>query len=87
MNYMTSEAIEQLCQNKLEYLYLVSLISSDRIVTKEDAEKGLIEIEVGENAVKNANISDKKKQEFYDYFRKGREILMNDMERFRQEEK
>ena len=71
----------------MEYLYLVSLISSDRIVTKEDAEKGLIEIEVGENAVKNANISDKKKQEFYDYFRKGREILMNDMERFRQEEK
>ena len=71
----------------MEYFYIVSLISSDNILTMEDAERGLKKIENGEKAVEGANISDEKKQEFYKYFKKCKKILKQDINRFKKEEK
>jgi len=84
---ITSEEIELLCKMKMQYFYLASLISSDNILTIKDAEDGLKNIERGEKAVEGANISEERKNEFRDYFKKGREILENDIKRFKEEEK
>ena len=74
--------IDTICKNKAEYLFLVALISSDNIVSKEDAEKSLEVIDEVEEALKTATISDKKKQEFETYIEKGRSILKDDIEYF-----
>jgi len=79
---ITGKEIDVICRNKLEYLFLASLISSDSILSKEDAECSLKLIGEVEEALKTATISDKKKQEFRDYIEKGREILNTDIEQF-----
>lgn len=79
---ISKEIIETICESKMEYIFLASLISSDNILTIEDAEKSLQEIDDAENAVKESNLSDEKKDEFRDFFRKGREILKSDIEIF-----
>ncbi len=79
---ISKEIIETICESKMEYIFLASLISSDNILTIEDAEKSLQEIDDAENAVKESNLSDEKKDEFRDFFRKGREILKSDIEFF-----
>jgi hypothetical protein len=84
---ISKKGIEMLCEAKMEYLYLVSLISSDNILTIEDAEKNLGYIDEGEEAVKEANIPEEKKEEFYKYFASGRNILKQDIERFKEKEK
>lgn len=82
---MTSKIIEEICDNGLEYLYLASLITSDNILSIEDAEKALEEVEKGENAVKESNLTNEKKEEFYTFFNKARNILNGDIERFKSE--
>ena len=82
---MTSKIIEEICENGLEYLYLASLITSDNILSIEDAEKALEEVEKGENAVKESNLTNEKKEEFYTFFKKARNILNGDIERFKNE--
>ena len=80
---ITSEEIELLCHINMEYFYLGTLISSDNIDTIEDVEKKLRCIKHGEDAVRNAKISEKKKEEFFNYFEKAKDILKGDIERFR----
>ena len=82
---MTSKIIEEICTNGLEYLYLASLITSDNILSIEDAEKALEEVEKGENAVKESNLTNEKKEEFYTFFKKARNILNGDIEHFKNE--
>ena len=82
---MTSKIIEEICTNGLEYLYLASLITSDNILSIEDAEKALEEVEKGENAVKESNLTNEKKEEFYTFFNKARNILNGDIEHFKNE--
>ena len=82
---ITTDMIEMLVKNKLEYLYLASLISSDRILSVEDAENSLKLIDESEKAVGMANISEEKKKEFYEHFNKGREILLCDIGEFKKE--
>lgn len=84
---ITGKEIDIICHNKMEYLFLVSLISSDNILSKEDAENSLKVIDEVEEALKTASISDKKKQEFKDYIEKGRGILNADIEEFNKEGK
>ena len=82
---ITSKIIEEICTNGLEYLYLASLITSDNILSIEDAEKALEEVEKGENAVKESNLTNEKKEEFYTFFNKARNILNGDIEHFKNE--
>lgn len=79
--------IDIICQNKLEYLFLASLISSDNIRSIKDAERSLEFIGEVEKALDTASIGEPKKAEFREYIRKGREILHADIERFKKEEK
>lgn len=82
-NKLRGSDIDLICRSGLEYMFLVSLISSDNIKTIEDAEKSLKFIDEVEDAVKNAPISDNKKAEFNEYITKGRGILNGDIERFK----
>lgn len=84
---ISSKIIEEICEGGMEYLFLVSLISSDNILTVEDAENGLKYIEESEKAVKNANIPNKKKEEFNTFFGKARNILKGDIKRFKKKKK
>lgn len=77
--------IEIICKNKMEYLFMVSLISSDNIRTIKDAEESLKFISEVEEALKTAQISEDKKKEFEKYIEKGKNILQADIERFKNE--
>jgi hypothetical protein len=79
---MTGTDIDIICRNKMEYLFLVSLISSDNIKDIKDAERSLVFIDEVEEALKTASIAESKKMEFREYIKKGREILKADIERF-----
>lgn len=79
---MTGTDIDIICRNKVEYLFLVSLISSDNIRNVKDAERSLAFIDEVEEALKTASIGESKKMEFREYIKKGREILHADIERF-----
>ena len=79
---MTGTDIDLICRNKVEYLFLVSLISSDNIRNVKDAERSLAFIDEVEEALKSASIGESKKMEFREYIKKGREILHADIERF-----
>ena len=82
---MTGTDIDLICRNKIEYLFLVSLISSDNIKCVKDAERSLEYIDEVEEALKAASISESKKMEFREYIKKGRDILKADIERFKNE--
>lgn len=84
---ISSKIIEEICEGGTEYLFLVSLISSDNILTVEDAENGLKYIEESEKAVKGADIPNEKKEEFYTFLKKGKVILLGDIERFKKKKK
>jgi hypothetical protein len=84
---MTGTDIDLICRNKIEYIFLVSLISSDNIRSVKDAERSLAYIDEVEEALKTASIAESKKMEFREYIKKGREILHADIERFNKEEK
>ena len=79
---MTGTDIDIICRNKVEYLFLVSLISSDNIRSVKDAERSLAYIDEVEEALEKASIGESKKMEFREYIKKGREILNADIERF-----
>ena len=79
---MTGTDIDLICRNKIEYIFLVSLISSDNIRDVKDAERSLAFIDEVEEALKTASIGESKKMEFREYIKKGREILHADIERF-----
>jgi len=74
--------IELICKYKLEYMFMVSLISSDNIRTIEEAEQSLDFIDEVEEAVKASNLTKEKKEEFENYITEGRSILKADIERF-----
>jgi molecular chaperone DnaK (HSP70) len=81
-NKLDGKFIDAICGGKLEYLFLASLISSDNILTTEDAKKSLKYIDKVEKALEDATISEEKKEEFKNYIEKGRDILKKDIERF-----
>ena len=76
--------IEIICRNKMEHLFMASLISSDNILSIKDAEKSLGFIDDVEKAVEESNISNTKKDEFRNYIKKGKEILKTDIKRFKE---
>lgn len=81
-NKLDGKFLDAICESKLEYLFLASLISSDNILTTKDAKKSLKYIDSVEKALEDATISDEKKEEFRDYIEKCRNILNKDIERF-----
>ena len=81
---MTRKDIEKICESGLEYLFLVSLVSSDNNMTIDECKQNLENYDALEAAVKEANIPEEKKEEFNKYITKGRNILNQDIERFKE---
>lgn len=77
------ENIEKLLEDKtFRYMFLVSLISSDSLISKEDCLKSLEMINYIENNINNFNISEEIKKETLDYILKGKEIVNNDLKKY-----
>lgn len=80
---MTKDLILNILKDKsIKYLFLVSLISSDNILSIEDAEKALALIDDVESAINEGDVSDDIKKEVEKYIINGRKILKQDIERF-----
>ena len=80
---ISPEALEAICRNGLEYMLMVSIISSDNIVTIEDAEEAIDTINSLEKAVEASALDSEKKEWFNEKIKQGREILDGDIERFK----
>lgn len=80
---ITGKDIDIICRNnETKYMFLGSLISSDNILTTEDAEKSLEFINQIETALETSSIKDTDKNEIRNYLKKGKDILNADIERF-----
>lgn len=80
---ISPEALEAICRSGLEYMLMVSIISSDNIITIKDAEEAIDTINSLEKAVKASALDSKKKEWFNEKIKQGREILDGDIERFK----
>jgi hypothetical protein len=80
---ISPEALEAICRNGLEYMLMVSIISSDNIITIKDAEEAIDTINSLEKAVEASALDSEKKEWFNEKIKQGREILDGDIERFK----
>ena len=85
MEQTNNKWLEGLEKGGLLYLYLVSLISSDSLFTVEDCEESLKEIDYCLEILPENDIKDKDK--IHDMLLQGREIVLKDMERIKNESK
>lgn len=76
--------IELLHKSGFIYLMLGSLISSDTLLSIKDCEKSIKELEKLNEALKEANIEEKKKKEYQDFIDRGFEIVKRDLEKFKE---
>lgn len=83
MEQTNNKWMEGLEKGGLLYLYLVSLISSDSLFTIGDCEESLKEIDYCLEILPENDIKDKEK--IHDMLLQGREIVLKDMERIKNE--
>lgn len=83
MEQTNNKWMEGLEKGGLLYLYLVSLISSDSLFTIGDCEESLKEIDHCLEILPENDIKDKEK--IHDMLLQGREIVLKDMERIKNE--
>lgn len=83
MEQTNNKWLEGLEKGGLLYVYLVSLISLDSLFTVEDCEESLKEIDYCLEILPENDIKDKDK--IHDMLLQGREIVLKDMERFKNE--
>lgn len=82
-NDNTRKFLEGLEKGGILYLYLVSLISSDSLLSAEDCEESLKEIDYCLEILPENNIKDKEKIE--KMLIDGKEIVLRDLESFKNE--
>lgn len=80
---MSENMVEALHNNDMLYLVLGSLISSDSINSKEDAEKSLNSLSMIEKELNSSNIEDTKKSEYKDMIKKCYGVLEEELKRFK----
>ncbi len=79
---ITDEIISKVLNSENRYLFLVSLISSDNILNKEDAiESSQIVNYINDN-IDNFNLTSEIKSEVIKYMNKSKKILDEDIKRF-----
>ena len=83
MEQTNNKWLEGLEKGGLLYFYLVSLISSDSLFTVEDCEESLKEIDYCLEILPENDIKDKDK--IHDMLLQGREIVLKDMVRIKNE--
>lgn len=79
---MKENLLEKLQNNNLLDFYLVSLISSDALITVEDCERSLSKIQEVKEHLITANIDNK--EQYADMIDKGEEIIKRDLEMFKE---
>jgi hypothetical protein len=62
-----NELIETLHENGMMYLYLVSLISADTLISVENCDKSIHQLNLIMDNLPSSNIPDDKKSEYLDY--------------------
>lgn len=83
---MRLEHIENILSNdQIRYLYLASLISSDKIYNFETANDSLQELMFLKNNIDYLNLDDNIFKEVKDYIDKGINIVNNDLKEFKDE--
>lgn len=83
MEQTNNKWLEGLEKGGLLYVYLVSLISSDSLFTVEDCEESLKEIDYCLEILPENDIKDKDK--IHEMLLQGREIVLKDMARIKNE--
>jgi hypothetical protein len=83
MEQTNNKWLEGLEKGGLLYVYLVSLISSDSLFTIEDCEESLKEIDYCLEILPENDIKDKDK--IHEMLLQGREIVLKDMARIKNE--
>lgn len=82
----TPEHIKQLemvlSNDAYRYLYLISLISADTLITKEACEGSLNIFNLIKENMHIMNLTDEVKSELYEFVEKGIEIVNNELKRF-----
>lgn len=79
---MKENLLEKLQNNNLLDFYLVSLISSDALITVEDCEKSLKKIQEAKIHLETANI--KNKEKYAEMIIQGEEIIKRDLENIKE---
>lgn len=82
---ITDEIISKVLNSENRYLFLVSLISSDNILNKEDAIESLQIINYINDNIDNFNLTSEIKSEVIKYMNKSKKILDEDIKRFDEE--
>ena len=80
---MSNKCLENLEKSGFLYLYLVSLISSDSLLTVEDCEESLKEIDYCLEILPENDIKDKKK--IKKMLLEGKEIVLRDLDMLKNE--
>lgn len=73
-----NELIETLHENGMMYLYLVSLISADTLISVENCDKSIHQLKLIMDNLPSSNIPDDKKSEYLDYCKDGLLICERD---------
>lgn len=82
---ITDEIISNVLNSENRYFFLVSLISSDNILNKEDVIESLEIVNYINDNIDNFNLSDEIKSEVIKYMNKSKKILDEDIKRFDEE--
>lgn len=82
---ITDEIISKVLNSENRYLFLVSLISSDNILNKEDAIESLEIVNYINDNIDNFNLTDEIKSEVIKYMDKSKKILDEDIKKFDEE--
>ena len=75
---ITDEIISKVLNSENRYLFLVSLISSDNILNKEDAIESLEIVNYINDNIDNFDLTDEIKSEVIKYINKAKDILKNE---------
>jgi hypothetical protein len=79
---ITDEIISKVLNSENRYLFLVSLISSDSILNKEDAIESLEIVNYINDNIDNFDLTSEIKSEVIKYINKAKDILENECKRF-----
>lgn len=81
---LTGKEIENILNNEaLRYLFLVSLISADTLLTEDDCNNSLQVLNFIKDYSKDMNLSDAVKEEVIEYAVKGITIVSNEIEQIK----
>lgn len=82
---LTGKQIENILNNEaMRYLFLVSLISADTLVTENDCNNSLQVLNFIKDNVNIMNLSDEVKNEVMEYAVKGISIVSNEIEHIKE---